>query len=374
MTNLKTMNTIFFFALISLFSCTTPQTSKTDPSDNQSKNEAECSNFYPFQAYYINLDENNAVLIDGIPATDFKTCSKYAHRFKNIIADSICLNGKTYIVKKNKEKEIYDIAAFEGKKHINTIKLPVVKPLPEVHEYFIHLLPYKNDIIMFMEDRYTTHFMICKYNADGREIMRKEIEHTYITHPEPKTNHYNRYLYFKGLTASQMIFTSHVAFADKFKTIVLSMDNFDVTEYNKTANGLILDENEKNLAGFATQINDRFTVQMIDNTKYEFEIKNGNPACDFILKNKLLYIANYHPIATGSSLHCFDLNTGKMKWTADVKQIMASHSKYSNKVIISVYKDKIIMEGDEASGDYVQIFDAETGKRLVVFGDFLEAK
>ena len=32
------------------------------------------------------------------------------------------------------------------------------------------------------------------------------------------------------------------------------------------------------------------------------------------------------------------------------------------------------MEGDEAFGDYVQIFDCETGKRLAVFGDILEVK
>jgi hypothetical protein len=179
-------------------------------------------------------------------------------------------------------------------------------------------------------------------------------------------------LYFKDLTANQMIFTSHIAFADTFKTIVLSMDDFEITEYDKTANGIILDENEESLLGFVSQNEEHFTVQMIDNTKYEFEIKYGNPACDFILKDNLLYIANYHPIATGSSLHCFNLNTKKMKWTADVKQINADHSEYSNKVVLSMYKDKIIMEGDEANGDYVQIFDCETGNRLAVFGDFLE--
>jgi len=148
--------------------------------------------------------------------------------------------------------------------------------------------------------------------------------------------------------------------------------NFTIIEYDKTANGLILDNDEKNLAGFVTQDEDHFTVQMIDNTKYEFEIKYGNPACDFILKDNLLYIANYHPISTGSSLHCFDLKTGKMKWTADVKQIMADHSEYSNKVTLSMYKNKIIMEGNESYGDYVQIFDAETGKRYAAFGDFID--
>lgn len=369
--NLKAMCTLLLLSLISLLSCTTPQTLKTEPEKFQLNDTAECSNLYPFQAYYINLDENNAVLIDGIPSADFKTCSKYAHRFTNPVSDSVIIDGKKFIVVKNKEKGIYNVNIFEGEKLLNTIKLPVENPLPEVHEYYINLFPYKNDLIMFMEDMYTTHYIICKYNTEGKELISKEIEHTYITHPEPNTNHYNRYLYFNDLTASQMVFTSHIAFADKFKTIVLSLDDFSVTEYDKTANGLILDENEKNLSGFVTQDNDHFTVQMIDNRKFEFEIKYGNPACEFILKDNLLYIANYHPIATGSSLHCFDLQTGKMKWTADVKQVMASHSEYYNKVTLSMFKNKIIMEGDESYGDYVQIFDAGTGKRLAVFGDFI---
>jgi len=111
---------------------------------------------------------------------------------------------------------------------------------------------------------------------------------------------------------------------------------------------------------------------MIDNTSFEFVIKQGDPACDNILKDSLLYIANYHPIATGSSLQCYDMRSGKIKWTADVKQIMASHSEYSNKVVISMYQNKIIMEGNEDGGDYVQIFNAETGERLAAFGDFFE--
>jgi len=169
-----------------------------------------------------------------------------------------------------------------------------------------------------------------------------------------------------------MIFTSHIAFADKFKTHVLSMDDFTLTEFDKTANGLILDEKEENLVGFVTQEEDHFTILMTDNKTYEFDIKYGSPACEFILKDNLLYIANYHPISTGSGLCCFDLNTSIMKWKADVKQVMASHSEYSNKVTLSMYKNKIIMEGNESYGDYVQIFEAETGKRLAAFGDFFE--
>ncbi len=371
------MNILFSISFLILFSCTGLQSSKSEPEKSQTIDTVEYSNLYLFGSLetgvrYIDLDKNDYSLVGRVPSTTFKNCSKYAHRFINPVSDTVSLNGRTFKVENNKEKGIYNINIFEGEKLVNTVKLPVERPLPEVHEYYIHLLPYKSDVIMFMEDMYTTHYVICKYNSEGKELMRKEIEHTFVTHPEPKTDYHHRYLYFTDLTASQMVFTSHIGFAEKSKTVVLSMDDFAITEYDKTANGLILDENEKNLAGFVTQLNDHFSVQMIDNTKYEFEIKNGNPACEFILKDKLLFIANYHPIATGSSLQCFDLQTGKMKWTADVKQVMASHSEYYNKVTLSMYKDKLIMEGNETASDYVQLFDAATGKRLAVFGSFFE--
>lgn len=368
------MKPILILAIIGLLACSSSQNANNNTQDKVVIEAEECSNLYAFDNYFIDLDANNAVLIDGIPAKHFKTCSKYAHRFRNIVTDSVYLNGRSYIVDKNEEKGIYNINIVEGKKQTGTIKLPVERPLPEVHEYSIYLLPYQNDIIMFMENMYTTRYTICKYNAGGTEIMRTELEHTYITHPDPNTNEYNRYLYFYGLTGCQMIFSSHIAFADKNKTIVLSMDDFSTSEYDKTANGIILDENEKSLIGIVSKADDRFLVQMTDNTRYTFEIPYSSAACDLILQGHLLYIANYHPIATGSSLHCFDMKTGKMKWTADVKQINASHSEYYNKVTLSMYKNKIIMEGNEAYGDYVQLFDAETGKRLAVFGDFIEVK
>jgi hypothetical protein len=366
------MNTIIILALLSFFSSISKHENYTEEKSIPKINTEECSDIYPFQAYYIDLKNNNAVLIDGAPSENFKNCSKYAHRFENPFSDSISIGGRSFIVDSNKEKGIYNINIFEAGKLLKIINLPVEKPLPEVHEYYIHLFQHKANLMMILEDMYTTHYIICKYDKDGNELLRKEIEHTYITHPEPKTNHYNRYLYYKQLTATQMVFTSHIAFADKFKTIVMSMDDFSISEYDKTANGIILDENDENLAGFVTQDDDNFEVEMVNGDKYKFDIENGDPACEFILKGNLLYIANYHPISTGSNLYCFDLSTKKMKWKADVKQVNASHSEYYNTVYLSMYKDKILMEGEESYGNYLQIFDAETGERLSVFGSFFE--
>jgi hypothetical protein len=334
----------------------------------------ECSNFYPFDGSFINLDENSIDQSIKELATDFKRCSKFAHRFTSPIADTVFSYGYQFIIENNKAKKIYKLHIYYDEKLKKTIDLPVKTPLPEVHEYYIHLLPYKNDVIMFMEDMYSTHYTICKYDTNGKELMRKELEHTYIDHPQPNTNHYHRYLYFLNTTNSQMIFTSHIAFAKKDKTIVLSMDDFSIMEYNKTANGIILDDTETKLMGFVSSKKEHFIIRMINGKSYEFDIKNGDPSCDFILKDNLLYIANYHPIATGASLHCFDLNTSKMKWVADVLQVNASHSEYWNKVTLSLYKNKLIMEGDEAYGKYLQLFDAESGKRLAHFGNVMEGQ
>lgn len=337
---------------------------------NSEFKDFECSHLYPFQDVMIDLEKNISLEIDGLSLDNFKTCSKFSHRFSNPISNPLYMNGKKFEIVNDKENQIYKLNFYENDLLVRSVNLPVEDPLPEVHEYSFYMLIYKGDIIMFMEDMYTTHYLVCKYNSNGDELLRKEIEHTYIAHPEPNTNHYNRYLYFNDITESQMVFTSHIAFADKFKTIVLSMDDFSITEYAKSANGLILDSEEENLIGFVTQKENRFFIQMVDDTEFEFELEYGNPACEFILKDSLLYIANYHPISTGSSLHCFDMRTNKMKWTADVKQVMADHSEYYNTVTLSMYGDKIIMEGVESYGNYVQLFNAESGESLAVFGSF----
>ncbi|MDD3877079.1 MAG: hypothetical protein PHT69_10685 [Bacteroidales bacterium] len=368
------MKIILLFASFVLTSCISPQKPELLAFNSTTSDTSECSNLYPFQGYYVNLDDNNAVLIDGIPSKDFKNCSKYAHRFSEIISDSVSMNGYSFSLEIKNEANIFVMHIYQGQDILKTIELPVENPLPDVHGYNASLIPYNNDVIVLLEDMYTTHYLICKYNTNGEELLRKEIEHTFITHPEENTNYYHRYLYFYNITTTQMIFTSHFGFTERTKTIVLSMDDFAISEFGMTAKGLILDCNEENLTGIVSQDQDTFTLNLLPYSFYEFEIENASPACELILKDSLLYIANYHPIATGSELYCFDLHHNKIKWKADVEQLMVEHSKYYNKVTLSMYKNKIIMEGNEAGGNYLQIFDTETGTRLASFGNFEETE
>lgn len=77
-----------------------------------------------------------------------------------------------------------------------------------------------------------------------------------------------------------------------------------------------------------------------------------------------LYIAIFHPIATGSGLVCLDSKTGNEIWNADVEQLLIGHSRYKNEVFIKLIDDRIVMAGDELGGCYLQVFDYETGERL----------
>ncbi len=335
----------------------------------------DCSAYYSFSNGFIQLDKNSFLdKMNEIPSTDFKKCSKFAHRFKNLISDSVYIDGAMFSILNDKQKKEYKLLIHKNNRIIKAINLPIENPLPEVHSYTFQLLPFKGHLIMLMKDEYTTHYLICKYNSNGDEVMRKEIEHTFIDHPEPNTNHHNSYLNIHSLTASQIIFSSHLWSVTKHKTIVFSMNDFSTIEFDETAHGIIYDEKEENLAGFITITKSHAEVQMIDKKKYKLYADNLDKGCEMIQRNNLLYIANYHPIATGSSLYCFNLFSGKIKWKADVLQLNVGHSEYSNKVTLSLFKNKLIMEGNESYGKYVQLFDFESGKRIAQFGDAIETQ
>jgi hypothetical protein len=77
-----------------------------------------------------------------------------------------------------------------------------------------------------------------------------------------------------------------------------------------------------------------------------------------------LYVALFHRNATGSMLIAVDARSGARLWTADVEQLMVSHSKYFNDVVVERRGAELILRGTESGGCYLQRFDAATGRRL----------
>jgi len=371
------LKNLLFLSILALFSCiNSTKKNKTQKQMSLQKEEIldDCKNLnlYEFKGEFIDLETMQKIAIERLPAEHFKVCSRYAHRFENPLKDTLIVEGRVFTILNREETEEYKLNIFENQELIKSIQLPVEQPLAEVHEYSFWMLQFENSVIVMMDNFYSTYYRIVKYDIKGNELMQTDIEHTYVTHPEANTDYHHPYLSYAGITKIEMVFSSHNFYAKKFKTVFLNLKNFETEEYEQTSNGLILDKKEEKVLGFITYEKNIYKVSMLDGTKYNFNLPYGEPACDLLLKDNLLYIANYHPIATGSSLHCFDMEKGEIKWTADVLQVFAAHSEYENQVTLSFYKDKLIMEGNESYGDYLQIFDPESGERLAEFGTFLK--
>ncbi len=94
-----------------------------------------------------------------------------------------------------------------------------------------------------------------------------------------------------------------------------------------------------------------------------------------MLSNKMeaesFWFAFYNPFASGVELYYYNLHPkvidGDGLKKLDTKYYAIGHSEYYNQVYLSVYKDKILLEGDESSIHYLQIFDRHTQERIADF-------
>ena len=336
-----------------------------------------CSLHYEFEGAYIDLEELESELIDaelGFP--HFKTCSKYKNRFRKEERGKAMIGEVTYQFYRERDEGIYQLHLVENGVIKKKIDLPTENPLPEVQDYHASVLAFEEEVVILFQDFYGTEYIILKYDKEGNELLRTTLEHTYVTHPEPNTNHHNPYLDYQDRTQNHIIFYSRDFHKDKPQTVLLDIKDFSIKTYDVASHGILLDENEEDILGFITMMEHKegqgtkHVLTILNGMTYTFYLPYGSGSYNLLLNGNLLYIANYHEISTGSSLHCFNLETEKVEWHADVLQLSVDHSKYLNKVTLSMYENKLIMEGNEMGGNYVQFFDTKTGERLAEFGGF----
>ncbi len=82
-----------------------------------------------------------------------------------------------------------------------------------------------------------------------------------------------------------------------------------------------------------------------------------------VLAEGTLAVASFHAIATGATLLGFDPATGAVRYRADVELLPIGHSKYFNATSVSLVAGAVALRGREAGQDYLELFDAKTGKR-----------
>ena len=214
-----------------------------------------------------------------------------------------------------------------------------------------------------------TGYIISAYNEFGIERYKVHTEHTAIE-KTGETNYHKRYLNYFTHNSKFVVFTSNVFYPEYSKTVIIELSTGALTEIPFTINGVLFDSLGY-LAGLLQYDEKTNEVIYYDPVgqhmkwRYKYSDKMVSPTrITAISSGNKIILALYHRISTGSDMLALDTGTGKLKWHAKVEQLNVSHSKYFNNVNLYSYKDKVLLEGLESYGKYLQVFDINTGTKL----------
>lgn len=212
-------------------------------------------------------------------------------------------------------------------------------------------------------------YIITAYDASGHELWKAKTPHTDIE-IKGDTHYYKRYLNYYKSNSRYLIFTNNWFYKENPKTVIVNLSSGETKELPILASGVLFDK-EDNLLGLLHYEEKENIVTFFKGIssepawEYKYNDRQVNPySITALVKENILVLGLYYPISTGSDLVAIDLNNGQLKWHAKADQVNASHSKYYNHVNLFSYKDKVLMEGIESYGRYLQVFDVNTGAKI----------
>ena len=123
-------------------------------------------------------------------------------------------------------------------------------------------------------------------------------------------------------------------------------------------------EVERGSAGF-TDFYKAVRIRRTSDRKIVYSVDDGHDECVFARRDKTLYIAEHHAIATGCRVDAVDLDTGKRLWSTQLEGIgPTGHSEYRNQVNIELDGNGVVVFGNESHGCYVEVLNVRTGTQV----------
>jgi opacity protein-like surface antigen len=97
-------------------------------------------------------------------------------------------------------------------------------------------------------------------------------------------------------------------------------------------------------------------------TNYTWKAHLGTP---FLIRDRVLYYADYDPISDGCTVVAYDLTNKKQLWKTQLQALGGvDHSKYRNAVEMDFDGDALRVFGNESAGRYVEYVDLKEGKTV----------
>ncbi|MFH0895757.1 MAG: hypothetical protein V2A54_15085 [Bacteroidota bacterium] len=317
--------------------------------------------YYEYKNNYLDLDQLE--YIDSMAAsmiTEVKRENYYVQHFTRLRDANRCVyKDLTFELKENRDITITDASG----KLVKTISEPDKKTVTDLVSGNAEIFSISNGVVCSIRLSGEAGYRVNKYDETGKLMNSWKIAHT-IYKKDGTTVESIPYIYFLAHTDREMVFSS-IHYSKPKKTQVLNLNDGTLNTTEGTTGGIIVNPNDNTLAGLVYMNEDKKTGDVVmGNTKWSFPNEGNDDGCKTILKDSILVVALYHNIATGCSVNAYNAKTGKLLWKGDVKQLMVGHSKYYNVVHLTLFENKLILEGNEAYGDYLQVLDLHTGKNL----------
>lgn len=317
---------------------------------------------YRFEDRYLDLASLQWLEMDGIPSSEFKSHSLFANRFrqpgfKNGWPEIQTFLGTTFEIEGNDGSILPTLSTGQV---VNTPDACVRQRRETTEDHYL-----------LVAEKGVAEIARCGNDEIVVRLFKEQGEiflHTVLGRlpgEEENTLHPYHNLFFCDFSLRNLIYTSR--WGDDHETIVVNLSDGTQSHFDFEVAGVVFAENELDVQGFLVQDKQRSSLlyKSVNGNSVALTPQENDNSFTALVSGDTLFVAGYHNIATGSSLSAFDLRSGKLLWKADVTQMGVAHSEYYNEVILSKYNHRLMLEGHEAGGKYLQVFDALTGKKLL---------
>ena len=201
-------------------------------------------------------------------------------------------------------------------------------------------------------------YRVSKFDEWGKLKFKQNIPHTLYAEKDG-TEFAVPYLQYFMHTDRFMVFTS-LNTRTVHKTVVVDLKDGKTNPIESTICGVVRAENEISFKGYMIR-DEPGKILKFNIAGSAWSIKEPNitkVVGEAVLNDSMVIFARYYKGATTVSLAACNVKTGKVIWVGSVKQPTAAPAL----MYLSVYKDKLLMEGVIAGNNFLEAFDMKTGK------------
>lgn len=323
--------------------------------------------WYAHDKIWVNLQYfNSRPKAEYQPNLHFKNSAlQYNYYFSALTIDKLGYKSRFFEILPNNGLKIINLRTDE----VYTVD----NPDADTERYGQHFLFEAADGVCYVKHLSgAAGYKIYKYNLLGEPIFSAQVQHTAQIKTD-KLEYFRPFLQYLAHTPHELVFASYEPLQPN--TTVVNLSNGSSKEYPFSAQGVITrgaDVGENRIfRGFLyAQPDGGLHIVLASKEEKHFDIaapaaKDCN-SFEGIIVDNILVVSAHNRSRSGAQILAVDIADGKIIWQTNIaaNATKPNAGGYYHKIWLSHKDNKIMVEGYETAGRYLQIFDVSSGKQL----------